>query len=261
MIDINYPKVYNIEKEAHNVKNEDKKMLHILICDDELTICKGIEHTLTDYALKHQEQIEVDIFLNGEKLLEYLRDGSNGDLLFLDIVLSGGNGAQIGTKIREELHNEKLQIIFISSYEQYAMQLFQIRPFDFLIKPLNEEKIIRIFEKYVRLYGNNTQYFEYMTGRSREKIPFSEIFYFMCEGRKVVIVTDRGKISFYGRMKDIHDSLTAKGFWSVHMSFIINVKFVKRFKENGILMCDGRVIPISYTYKKAVKEKIQQLGD
>ena len=261
MIDINYPKVYNIEKEARNVKNEDRRMFHILICDDERTICKEVKQTLMDYALKCQEQIEVDTFCSGEELLGYLCDGGDGELLFLDIALPGGNGAQIGAQIRDELHNEKLQIIFISSYEQYAMQLFQIRPFDFLIKPLNEEKIIRIFEKYVRLYGNNTQYFEYMTGRSREKIPFSEIFYFMCEGRKVVIVTDRGKISFYGRMKDIHDSLTARGFWSVHMSFIINVKFVKRFNENGILMCDGRVIPISYTYKKAVKEKIQQLGD
>lgn len=236
-------------------------MFHVLICDDELTICREIEQTLMDYAPKCQEEIEVIIFLNGEELLEYMCSGGDADLLFLDIALPGGNGAQIGAKIRDELHNEKLQIIFISAYEQYAMQLFQIRPFDFLIKPVAGEKIIWIFEKYVRIYGSNTQYFEYKTGGSREKIPLSEIFYFMCEGRKIIIITDKGKISFYGRMKDIHDSLAAKDFWSVHMSFIINIKYVKRFRENEIIMCDGSEIPISYAYKKEVKEKIQQLGD
>ncbi len=235
-------------------------IFHILVCDDELRVCEEIRETFTAYALKYQEQmvVDVDTFSSGEELLRYLGGGGGGDLLFLDIELSGKNGVQTGTIIRDELHNEKLQIVFISSYEQYAMQLFRLRPFDFLIKPLTREKMIAVFEKYTEGYWSDMQYFEYTAGGSRGKIPFSEIFYFMCEGRKVVIVTDKGRTVFYGRMKDIHDSLTVKGFWTVHMSYIINVKFVKQFKENEIIMCDGYVIPISYKYKKEVWEKISQ---
>ncbi|MCM1126345.1 MAG: LytTR family DNA-binding domain-containing protein [Lachnospiraceae bacterium] len=236
-------------------------MIHVLLCDDEPVICREIEQTLMEYGLKHQEQIEVTAFSGGEELIKHLSGDSTDDLLFLDIVLSDGDGAQIGLKIRDELHNEKLQIIYISAYEQYAMQLFQTRPFDFLLKPISRDKITAVFEKYMKIYGNHTQYFEYAVGGSREKVPLSEIYYFMCEGRKIVIVTGGGKISFYGKMKDMHDFLDARDFWSVHMSFIINVKYVKRFKENEIIMCDGRVIPISYTYKKAVKGKIRQLGE
>lgn len=234
-------------------------MLHILVCDDELNICEEIRETLMEDALKYQEQVEVDTFSSGEELLEYLRGGGDGDLLFLDILLPDKSGVQTGTKIRDQFCNEKMQIIFISAYEQYAMQLFQVRPFDFLVKPFTREKILAVFEKYIEKYWNGMQYFEYMVGGSREKILLSEIYYFMCEGRKVIIVTDKGKTAFYGRMKDIHASLTARGFWSVHMSFIVNVKFVKRFRENEVVMCDGSVIPISYKYKKEVWEKINQL--
>ena len=229
-------------------------MFHVLICDDEMPTCNYIEQVLLNYGREKQILITVDVFFSGESLLEYVRLHKNIDMIFLDIQLPGDDGAQIGRMIREELENETVQIVYISSKENYAMQLFRVRPFDFLIKPLDKNIIESIFEKYY-------QFFDYTVGRKKEKILLSEIMYFMCEQRRIFIVTTREKIPFYGSMKELHQTFNAEGFWSVHVSYIINVKFVKKFRDSEIVMCDDAVIPISYAYKKSVKQKVVQLED
>lgn len=245
------------------VKNfyEDDKMFHILICDDELSICTRIEQIFSDYSEREKIEISTETFLTGEELLKYMMQNSDIDLIFLDIELPGDNGALIGKMLRENLKNESVQIVFISSYDKYAMQLFQVRPFDFLIKPLNEKMIIHIFEKYRRLYGSNQKFFEYKVGKHTEKVLLSEVMYFVCEKRRICIVTSKKNVYFYGNMKELHKTLEVENFWSVHNSFIINIRYVKRFKDNEIIMCDDSVIPVSYAYKKAVKRKIIQLDE
>ncbi len=240
---------------------EVDKMFHILICDDEIPTCTYIEQIFYDYAEKEQIEILTETFFTGEELLQYMKQNSDIDLIFLDIELPGDNGAQIGKILRDCLMNESVQIVFISSYEKYAMELFQVRPFDFLIKPLDPEVIIHIFEKYRRLYDSDQKFFEYKVGKHTEKILLSEVIYFVCEQRKIGIVTTKKKVYFYGNMKELHQNFKVREFWPVHNSYIINVKYVKRFKENEIIMCNDSVIPVSYAYKKEVKRKIMQLNE
>ena len=114
-------------------------MIHILICDDEDITCSHIEKVLVDYAEKEDVKVSVDVCYTGEGVLNYMKQGDIVDLLFLDIELPGMNGAKVGNMLRVELGNETVQIVYISSQDKYAMQLFQIRTFDFLIKPLNAD--------------------------------------------------------------------------------------------------------------------------
>lgn len=235
-------------------------MYHILICDDEIPTCMYIEQILLDYAEKENIKISIESFLIGEELLQHMKEKNNVDLIFLDIELQGDNGALIGKRLREDLMNENVQVVFISSHEEYALQLFEVRPFDFLIKPLSRDMIIHIFEKYRRIFDCDQKFFEYKVGKHIEKISLAEIIYFICEQRKICIVTNSKREYFYGNMRDLHKTFDVKGFWSVHNSYIINVKYVKLFRENEIIMCDDSVIPVSYAYKKEVKRKIMQLN-
>lgn len=172
-------------------------MFNILICDDEPITCSYIEDTLCNYTQKNGIAIKIEIFYTGKALFEYINQKSGIDLLFLDIALPDINGADIGKTLRENINNETIQIIFISAKERYAMRLFKARQFDFLIKPLNTDMIINAFESYRRVYGRNQNYFEYKVGKSTEKIIASEIMYFVCEQRKICIVTSKERKYFY----------------------------------------------------------------
>lgn len=111
------------------------------------------------------------------------------------------------------------------------------------------------------MYGGYQKFFHYKIGKKEEKIPFSEIMYFVCEQRKICIVTKRDRIYYYENMKELHRRIQNAQFWSVHFSYIINVKYVEKFRSNEIIMSDDYVVPISKAYKEKVKMKILHLDE
>lgn len=115
-------------------------MIRIAICDDEIGTCSDIENMILDFADSHALQIETEVFYSGETLYRFLKSECVFDLIFLDIQLLEMDGILVGKQIREQLKNEKVSIVYISSKETYAMHLFQVRPLDFLIKPITNEK-------------------------------------------------------------------------------------------------------------------------
>ena len=108
--------------------------MRAMICDDEKNTCTELEEILISYTSERGVQLDVDVFFSGDSMISYLREKEASDILFLDIEIPGADGVVVGDYIRSVLENEQVYIIYISSKEQYALRLFQNRPFDFLIR-------------------------------------------------------------------------------------------------------------------------------
>ena len=106
-------------------------MYRIAICDDEEIVCSQFEQVLEPYIW--EKKIDLDVFYSGEELIEVLAEGQHFDLIFLDIELCMMNGVEVGKYIRNKLGNENVQIVYISAKRQYAMELFETRPMNFLV--------------------------------------------------------------------------------------------------------------------------------
>lgn len=102
--------------------------------------------------------------------MRYIQNGEDLDLLFLDIELDTVTGIDIGKSLRREFHNDFVQIVFISSKEHYAIQLFSVRPLNFLVKPINYRKVESIMDEYNRLFKFQHSYFEYHVGKQTHQI-------------------------------------------------------------------------------------------
>ncbi|MFA9424472.1 MAG: LytR/AlgR family response regulator transcription factor, partial [Sedimentibacter sp.] len=163
-------------------------MLRIAICDDEKVICQQIEDILADISENINEKFEIELFYSGEELCEYLFEGNSYDLIFLDIELCEMNGVEVGRKIREEMNDESTQIVYVSGKESYAMDLFEVRPLNFLVKPANRDKIELVVIKAIKLFGNKNHFFEYKNNNINFSVPLGNILYFESDGRKVNIV-------------------------------------------------------------------------
>jgi DNA-binding LytR/AlgR family response regulator len=90
-------------------------VFRVAICDDEQVICSQIENTILNFAEENNEKIDTQVFYSGEELIKFLEVGQSFDLIFLDIELKMINGIEVGRKIREEMDNQILQIIYISA--------------------------------------------------------------------------------------------------------------------------------------------------
>ena len=231
-------------------------MYRIGICDDEIEFCTEIEEYVREYAEKEKITVEIEIFTSGEALFETMKNENTIDLLFLDIELGGIDGVEVGRRLREKIENEAMQIVYVSSKESYAMQLFQIRPFDFLTKPVTMEKITKVLSEYKRLFIDRNMFFSYQGGKSTYRVSENEILYFQCEGKKIQIITTKDKREYYGKMADVEKQISMNKFCVVHKSYIVNINYVSEFCPDEVVMCNEIRIPISQSMRKKVREKI-----
>ena len=133
-------------------------VFNIGICDDEKGTCAELENMLYAFGEKQGITLEVSIWYTGENLCAFLKNETILDILFLDIELISTDGIKVGRFIRDELENLETVIIYISSKSNYAMSLFRIQPFDFLIKPLNQNMIDDVMERSVRIYEKKNHF-------------------------------------------------------------------------------------------------------
>lgn len=231
-------------------------MYRIGICDDDEVFCWQIEGYIRAYCARHDLEVETQIFLTGTKLLECVSAESPFDLLLLDIEMEQLNGIAVGQELRSDLANEVTQIVYISSKSNYAMQLFKIRPMDFLIKPIDENKIECLMDTYCQLFVHNIHYFEYKNGKSTNRVDQNHILYFQSEGKVIHIHTIHGSDMFYGKLSDTLKILNPQIFCCVHKSFVINWNYIAEYRTDKIILSNGESIPISQSKRSSVKERI-----
>lgn len=226
--------------------------INIAICDDELEICSQVERLLEAILKEKSIEYNIDVYNKGKELCGEMKR-TEYDLVFLDIELPEMNGVDIGRCIREELGNEKVQIAYISAKEGYAMELFEYRPINFLVKPLDKDKVERVVRKYLIISEQDNHLFAYKKGTDFYKIPLSKILRFEGRGRKVAVVTKDGEDEFYDSMENIYQRVKGHKFLFIHKSTIVNYEHIKKMGYEDVVMIDGKVFSISQSRRKAIR--------
>lgn len=227
-------------------------MTKVCICDDDEVFALELKKYLLLYSQNEKRELEADICLNGSEMVESIKM-KRYDIIFLDIELGDIKGFEIGCRLREEMNNEKTQIVYISSKTSYAMELFETRPLNFLVKPLGEKDVFEVMDTYYKLFGNSKIYLHYRWLKKDHVIDQNDIMYIQSTGRKLNVKTIDDDIEFYAKISDILKQLDMNKFCQVHKSFVINGIYVKSYSSDCITMCNGTKIMISQSMKKNVK--------
>lgn len=231
-------------------------MFKIAICDDDKALCMQLKVMLNEII--ENPDAEIFVFYTGEELCDLLTDGKRFDIIFLDIELCKINGVEVGRKIRNELNDETTQIIYISSKDSYAMELFDVRPLNFLLKPIKKEKIESVLKTAKNIMVNTNQYYEYKIGNVNFNILTSDILYFESNGRKVKIILKDDEKEYYGKLSEVEEKLKNSDFFFIHKSYFINFNHVIEYAYEYVKMSNNEILAISQNNRKAVREKLLQ---
>lgn len=106
------------------------QMIKIAICDDDINIAAKIEDRLEKNGKENLLRISIDVFYSGEGLRKSYSNGERYDIIYLDIEMAAMNGVQVAKFIREM--DKYVVIVYISSHEEYLIQLFEVEPLDLL---------------------------------------------------------------------------------------------------------------------------------
>lgn len=160
-------------------------MYQIAVCDDEKAIRAHIGRVLDAHSCR--KGFAITEFSSGEALLDSLRAGQIFFLLILDIELQAQNGVTVGKWIREELHDNITQILYISAHTQYAMELFGMRPLNFLVKPLDDKKLSACVTQALELAPKLDTVLTIFSGKQAQRIPLREVRYLESYHKRLTI--------------------------------------------------------------------------
>lgn len=233
-------------------------MYKIGICDDEKNTCAEIEKMLREYAKQTMTELETFVWYTGEALCEALKT-VDIDLLFLDIELVTTSGIEVGRYIRNELENHEIDIAYISAKSSYAMELFKIRPIDFLIKPIRYEDVGEIMEESLKHYRRNKLIFEYRAKGVYGKVKYRDIICFSSDDKKINIILSDSVIAFNGRLKETLPTLP-DNFIQIHQSYIINLDHLRECTYDSVKMSGDMILSISQPYRKEVRRQISEFN-
>ena len=118
-------------------------MIRIAAVDDELHVLERFERMV----LEIKEMELCGLFETGEELLAYLKEHPL-DAVFLDIEMPGVNGLQLSDQILTL--SETIDIIFVTAYNQYAVEAFELQAMDYLLKPLTQERLGKTVKRLLK---------------------------------------------------------------------------------------------------------------
>ncbi len=182
------------------------------------------------------------------------------DLVFLDIEMPEASGFELFNKVNKD----SFEVVFVTAYSQFLEKsVNEIGCFGYLQKPLEREKLLKIFEryqekniqkKYLKL-ANTLQ--NKRTLIKLEDVTFCKADDNYCE---IYLKNDKTKHILSRTLGDLEKKLPQQLFQRVHRSFIVNMNHVSHFeKDKNLLVINQngeeiQKLPVSATYKEAIRK-------
>jgi len=221
-------------------------MIRVAILEDEQLARESIVQMVSKYP----ELKLVGVFASPREFLKNLREF---DVAFVDIKLPSESGISIAKKIN------KIGIVFVTAYEEYATQAFEIGAIDYLVKPVKEERFELCVERILQAYSRPLLKLPVRDGKNVLMLDFEKLFYIEAFGKKCVVMTLDGEYEVYHWGISELERRLPKNFLRVHKSYICNLNKVKRLirlPNMEIELENGYVIPVSRMYQRVVKSSL-----
>lgn len=229
-------------------------MIYIAICDDDKTMSNQIRIMASDFFGRKNMDITILQFSGGEELLKYDR---RIDILFLDIQMKEMDGMETARRMRKRKF--KGFLIFITILKEMVFESFEVQAYDYLVKPIEKAYFEKMMERlFVSLQSSSETNLLVQKGYESRIVPFEDIVFCEIIDRKVYLHLESSEVvDFYDRIENLETKLDDR-FFRCHRSFLINMKYLKGYKNGRAYMNDGIEIPVSRLRSKEFSSVILQ---
>ncbi|MDD7261983.1 MAG: LytTR family DNA-binding domain-containing protein [Fusobacterium mortiferum] len=235
-------------------------MLTCVIVEDEFPAREELKYFLT----KHKEISLEKEFENPIDSLKYLQE-NKVDIVFLDINMPELDGMSLG-KILTKL-NPNIKIIFITAYRDYAAEAFEIKAFDYLLKPYSEKRITEVLNNLTMIKDNSptkeVEKINKVTVFLDEKmvvLSLDEIYYIEVSEKESLVYTQNEIYTSKLKISKWEEILPKNKFYRTHRAYIVNLDKIKEVEPwfNGTFVLKIQdlkfKVPVSRNNIKEFKE-------
>ena len=170
------------------------------------------------------------------------------DIAFLDIKMPGLNGIEVARQIESSC-----RVVFITAYDQFAVEAFESEAIDYLLKPVGDERLVKTIERLKKQIQSpvppdvenlqtldrllqklgakeKSQFLKWIKVRHGEEVRLlsvEDICYFKSEDKFTLVKTHKGESLIKKSIRELTEELNPDQFWQVHRGTIINVGVIK----------------------------------
>lgn len=239
-------------------------MLRIAICDDDLKFTGELETLVIEESQKLGIRVETEVFSDGKTLLNSVQNGDHYELIFIDIEMKQVDGITAARRIRET--DRIVLLIYVSGYDEYLKEIFEVEPFRFLSKPLDHSKFARYFRDSCKRVNETEVFYQYTFNKEIRKMSIKDIVYFESRNRIVNIHLKDGSCEhFYGKLNNVEKELaeSRQYFLRIHQSYLVNYDYVKKMNFFNITICfmnKELELKISEDRQKEVRQQLCEIA-
>ena len=216
-------------------------MLDIAICDDDNSFAGGLEKTLCRMEKTYGLKFEIDVYQDGCSLVKEVMSGKRYDIICMDIQMREMDGVEAALQIRKL--DRVVELIYVTSYDSYMKEVFEVTPSGFIVKPLNQKEFETTFCRVMRTVIGQDAYYRFRYKKEEYKLLIRNILYFTSDWRNI--------------SKNLGQENGM--FVRIHKSYLVNYRHIVRFSYDTVKLSNGEVLPVSSHRKQEVDEQLAKL--
>ncbi len=214
--------------------------IRAIIADDEEALREYLKKKL---SVLWPELVIIGEARDGEAALRLIRD-RQPDIVFLDVQMPGLSGIEVARQ-----SGGACMVVFVTAYDQYAIEAFESEALDYLLKPVTDERLEKtvkrlkerisssssapdmsaMLEKMSLALRKSSGHLQWIKAQHKDGIrliPVADIYFFKATDKYTTVRTRDGEFLIRKTIKELEEELDPEMFWRVHRAAIVNAKAI-----------------------------------
>lgn len=205
-------------------------MLTAIIVEDEYLAREELAYLIKTYSQIHV----VASFADGLEAFKYLQQHTV-DIIFLDINIPSIDGMLLARNIHQS--TQQPYIVFTTAYKEYAVDAFDLEAFDYLLKPISEERVQRLLKKLEEQSASSLSSEPFPSASMDDKpktinlmcenrirvMPVEQILYAVAHEKITEVYTQEGLFTVAYPISELMEKLPQPPFFRCHRSYCVNI--------------------------------------
>lgn len=228
--------------------------MNIAIIDDLREDIMLTEKYIRNYFTNYHSSIkpDIDLYSSGEEFLNSFKPNKY-EIIFIDIYMNGITGIQTAKEIFKE--DKSACIIFLTTSDEHYAESFSVQAVYYILKPVSKNETVfkEALDFCMTRLALDDKALEIKNGNFSANILFKNILYIESEiGETFLHINNHGPISVPGKFTEYANKLkNDERFIEIYRNLYINLDYVKKFKDDTVILKNDEVLPVARRRKTA----------
>lgn len=184
------------------------------------------------------------------------------DLILLDVEMKGMSGLELARNLGEKAP----VIIFITSKKEYAVDAFELKVADYIVKPVIPSRFIQAIERAKEILDSKAEKVDFKAdefifirdSNIVKRLKIEDILFAEAMGDYVKLHTAKKFFAIHKGLRDVEERLPLDRFIRVHRSYIVALDKIDRI-EQGVLIISDKPVPVADAYRNTLNKRLNVL--